>query len=89
MRKRKLFAITVNDKKEAEALKIKLSGIKVEDDTSKNISYSGYITCDIEELEDEVELMIYTFLEKDEFAQAVFDCCHTPKFFQFERKELI
>lgn len=89
MRKTKLFAIIVNNIDEANQLKEKLSNLKIEEvENSVQMSYSGFITCDIAELEDEVELTVYTFFEKTEFEETVFECCITPKFFQYERREI-
>lgn len=85
-RQTKLFDIKVNNVEAANVLKEKLKDFKIDEiEQDVNMSYSGYISCDIVEIDRKVIVTIHTFLEKVEFEDIVFECCETADFFQYDR----
>ena len=85
-RQTKLFDIKVNSVEEANSLKEKLNAFKIDEiEQGVNMSYSGYISCDITESDGKVIVTVYTYLDKSEFENIVFGCCGTADFFQFHR----
>lgn len=85
-RQTKLFDIKVNSVEEAELLKTKLNDFKINEmEQNVNMSYSGYISCDITGADGEVVATVHTYLEKNEFEDIVFECCETADFFQYNR----
>lgn len=85
-RQTKLFDIKVNSVEEANVLKEKLNGSKIDEiEQDVNMSYSGYISCDIIETDGKVIVTVHTYLEKDEFEDIVFECCENADFFQYDR----
>lgn len=85
-RQKKLFDIKVNSVEEANVLKEKLNDFKIDEiEQDVNMSYSGYISCDIIETDGKIIVTVNTYLEKDEFEYIVFECCETADFFQYDR----
>lgn len=85
-RQTKLFDIKVNSVEEAELIKTKLNDFKINEmEQNVNMSYSGYISCDIIGADGEVVVTVHTYLEKNEFEDIVFECCETADFFQYNR----
>lgn len=89
MRDTKLFEITVDNMTEANDLKNKLSELKIKEvEDGIEMTYSGFISCDITQKDDEVELTTYTYLNQEEFEDIVFECCNAPKFFQYDKRDM-